>query len=1633
MEEELILEEQDRSKLDGIVSKMEANNEKEEDIKFVVQDFKSKYGKSPASEPDTLKKKEPTQQNGALLYASSDTPSTSGSTVNGSFSESVDQTIDIPYVEADPSLQKLYDGYMKSSTLSDDQMGDISDTITKQKGGDRSWWETTKAITQGFFETGTFVPVYNFDKKEDLVKAKAKKNKIDYLQELPEEDRTRLLQLVQEQGEHLKEETAFVSVQNKALLERSQEISAQLEPYKALSKEQIASLPQEEKKALREAYNESKAIQQTYNDNFDIIEASEDDLGTFEQEIDLLKRNYNGLDNFIGKTINSAKSIGQGLQELFISGVELQSKAYTGTDIQAQPLREGLEQQVADTQASNELLAPSMSVDDIESASDLGEWIAEQTATQLPVITTLVATGGVTGGAILGASTAGNKSLEMKAENKAGTKDYTGMEILLASAGHGALEYLGERVTGGILSKGKRALTAANNKEVKKGIAKKIKSIVGDSSSEAVSEGLTVMGQNAVDRYYLGNKDVGLFDGMEDALASGGVMGGMMSTAPHLVGAAIRPLQSSESRVKVQENTKKIKEIRSQLENENLDPDVKKEMEGLAKNLIKENGKEIKATIDNIESKSAEDLKEVNKINKAIVKEEAKSKKIVDNPDIPQPVREDLSTRMLEKLEKKKARRDEIMDPKNKSNPIPKDIRDEISQQVTEEMQSEVDSQLGVVQETDTNEGQEEISQIVTEEMVDEAESQIGTMEDLSKVDISESLGLDKLKKTLDKWDNDLSDFGKGTLGINIPVEVVKVAVKAMKLAVATAKTAADVTSAGINALKATDWYKGLTPKEQKEAERDILSAPIQKETPTPHTKEKVQEKSPKSFKNELKKLYSGMPIISYIDEQVFEKGFAKPLEKFVTKSVKQGLDSNSKLKRSIAEGYVSLFNGVARTDKEVSDRRRLTGKQESAYVRGSKLTKELQGLIGHDVESAKRVHKVMDPELYDVEDRITYEGLNQSEKDLHDMLREINDATHELNHDMEFIDDETYEKFKGNYIGRGYEVFEDLANEAEKEVFISNKEQTGIYKHRKEIDQWKIDNKVQDPIYLTVNRMIQTERNVAVREYANNLVDQGVAKKEIPKDKKGYTQLNGKAYGKLNGLYVPNYIAEDFKGYFFSNKLMDQIYAVAQTYDKNKIRQFFKKYHTVYSPVVQIGNFMSNHAFAFAAGVNIVQLWGHLPSAEKSLNNKDADYMTLLENGIIGSNVLTPDLTLTDKAQEKLKLDQKKNKYIKKIEGLDEWAQRVYAKSDDRMKVSAFKALKDAGYTQDEAIQRVFEGFQNYATVGKAWDFAAKFPIFGNAYIKFQADLMRIVKNSLTKRPLTTVSFLAGITMMVNLMSEMSGESEEEQAIREARPFIPKIKNPFQDIPLVMRVGNKEINLARYISPYYNYDIPNKDWVEELSGMSPFEVFNFREQEGVYLPKADDVLLGPIFQAVMYNTDFRNKSITDPDANVFKPSTKSIGEKLYAKAEYITRSLVPLAGPLQDLYTSHKYGEDFYGRNKSAADLALSKVVKVQTWNDESLKKTVEKSLKSISYNEKKINTKMRAIQNDFIKKVEKSGQSFDKGEITKEQLDNKIIEAKELAEKRLDQQMEDLVKVQKQMNELILKIDKLGIIDKK
>lgn len=127
-----------------------------------------------------------------------------------------------------------------------------------------------------------------------------------------------------------------------------------------------------------------------------------------------------------------------------------------------------------------------------------------------------------------------------------------------------------------------------------------------------------------------------------------------------------------------------------------------------------------------------------------------------------------------------------------------------------------IDEKVNNETKTESTRTEPKTEETTSETLPTEKETEV---KDFDKIDLSESLGINKANEFLDNLNKKLDDFGKDNLGINIPVVVLKGAVTAMRGAVKTAKLGADVVSAGLNHVKATAWYKGLSEADKKEFE----------------------------------------------------------------------------------------------------------------------------------------------------------------------------------------------------------------------------------------------------------------------------------------------------------------------------------------------------------------------------------------------------------------------------------------------------------------------------------------------------------------------------------------------------------------------------------------------------------------------------------------------------------------------------------------------------------------------------------------------------------------------------------------------------------------------------------------------
>lgn len=853
------------------------------------------------------------------------------------------------------------------------------------------------------------------------------------------------------------------------------------------------------------------------------------------------------------------------------------------------------------------------------------------------------------------------------------------------------------------------------------------------------------------------------------------------------------------------------------------------------------------------------------------------------------------------------------------------------------------------------------------------------------------------------------------------------------------------------------DENNGLTDKEI-EAEREAIREGLKQREkeiiddvfPSKQTKKEVKKNADQvamSTVAPIRTLYkaarTAQRVFSDIEAKIFEKR-ARRLEDFIANKAKEGITSSNKATQKVNKFFTLFANGLPRTQEDTFRKGRFIGEINFSSITFKETINDLHNMINKDPESLQKVHMVMDPSIYDKE-RLTYNDLNDIEKRFYDKVRSINDYIHDWNYAMGFINKKTYEKFKGNYLARAYEPLEtpaDVEQMINDGSFVTSgdigkKLNLNIFKARKELNEKMKQEKVTDVAYLTAKRLSQTQRNAAILEYANYVKNDPKLTSDTPK--KGFSELEGRAYGSLGStknkpIYVADHIVEDFKGFYFNSKWLNTAYDAMKLYDKNALRQFFKKYHTVYSPVVQLGNMSANIVFAFNNGISPTSFVINSAKAYKEVKNKGEIYKKLIKYGILQEEILTKDLRPATSRAKEISREMKElnegwakrtgRKFLQKYKQFDDKATELYGMSDDIAKMSAFMSHKEAGLTDKEAVQRVYEGFQNYSTVGKIWDVASKTPVFGNPYVKFTADLMRIIKNSVTRRPLTTITYLAALKATAYLASNFSDEDELEKEIREERAFTPKILLPELvggDIPLIFKIGDSEVNLARFIAPFYRYDLGELEHpMESVSDYLPFSINMYDAREAgtnEVMLKTPDVLIGPWIQAFLLDRDFRAKRISDPEATMYKESGIGTGNKLLNQFTYVMRSQVPGFQFGHDVALSYIYGSDYYDRKRDVTKTIMSKFLKVQDYPKGEYQEEINSQLKRI---ENKITNKIKtqnSIKSASYRRINKAEKEYNEGVINKRQLENIIEREDSIVSKRVQEIQKEIVKYQDQL----------------
>lgn len=693
----------------------------------------------------------------------------------------------------------------------------------------------------------------------------------------------------------------------------------------------------------------------------------------------------------------------------------------------------------------------------------------------------------------------------------------------------------------------------------------------------------------------------------------------------------------------------------------------------------------------------------------------------------------------------------------------------------------------------------------------------------------------------------------------------------------------------------------------------------------------------------------------------------------WIAKKLQQGGMSQTNALRWISKSVTNWFGGLGRTQADMFGKKGIgIGKlemmgtvKEFAPYEAKQLSKKLLDLVNSDPELLKRVRDALDPEI--AEKPLVYGDLTLSEKNLYTQLRELNTWVHETNYANGFLPTETYLKFKdatgdSKYIARMYDTYElpkeivDALNEYAKSGGGGTKIQSDIFKAREELDDWKRDHAITDPVYLTAKRVMQTIQNQAVKQYMDLvLAEHPEFVRKVKKGEpapKGFKMLSGSyKWGDFRNRAVANHIVEDFTGFFYSNHVLNMTYDAMKLFDRNKLNQFYKKYNTVYNPFVQAGNFTGNLFFSSIAGINPTHLLAEMPSAIKDSKAGPDEYKLVLKSGLLGSTGLTGDMTpVTALNTPIINGANTQSSFLKKAAkafgAVDDAATNLYQGADNVAKYAAYKVFRGQGLSHEMAVRRTYDAFQNYATVGKTWDFASKTPLIGNKFVKFQADLQRILVNGLTTSPITTIGTLMLVKLLGNIASNRSGETDEEKEIRESRKGVAKIPLPFgMSVPLSFKIGKKEVNVARYLSPLYLYRYGDSE--TDASELSKFLPFQLQKVDDKKIPQISfsDPALGWIGQ-VLFDRDFRSSSIQTPEATPYNNPNYTWQERVANAMNYAARSQVPFYKSANDMVDGIQGNLDYYGRKRTWSDAILNNIVKIQEFDKPELKNYVEKNL---------------------------------------------------------------------------------------
>lgn len=566
-------------------------------------------------------------------------------------------------------FNSLNDQLQSRISLSDEEINEIEGTIKSEEEGDfgffgniGNFFRTSPVINLGvapvsnpFFNPekagnnqekkkvrediakseGIPVSEVQQEKVDEAFKAKRRKELVDNKKDLKTEEF--IEELEDEDKDFLESQfrTKFLENDLKAnrILSELEVRGNEIEAIDSKIKELTANhdpetqYPKEYFENNRQLIQNRNELLEDYERQFNEFNETIEDVGTFQNELDLFQRNYNKWFNFAVKSAGSFSDLTSNALYFATEGVKAINKATGGAT--ANPIQLIAISQIEELQKNNKegrdnsrdaIARPEQlsNIDGITDVEGISEWALGVVADQTANTAVLLATGGTSGLVALGTSSAGAKLREIDEEviSSNGALKHTELERWSTAILTGALEGLTEKISLGQINKGVRVFKSIGVDQIKRNTVnylknnalRDFKSYAIDISEETGGEILNELGSKFGESIFLG-KEVNYTENLDEVIASSALMSGIVYKVPQIGHNIRKVFTPKDVEQRLGENSQAIVAITAQLQNESLDPLVKEKLESKRTELGNRNIELIDQSINNVDFLSKKDKK----------------------------------------------------------------------------------------------------------------------------------------------------------------------------------------------------------------------------------------------------------------------------------------------------------------------------------------------------------------------------------------------------------------------------------------------------------------------------------------------------------------------------------------------------------------------------------------------------------------------------------------------------------------------------------------------------------------------------------------------------------------------------------------------------------------------------------------------------------------------------------------------------------------------------------------------------------------------------------------------------------------------------------------------------------------